>query len=261
MFDFHMHSTISYDGHSTPEKMVKAAVKAGLKEMCFTDHLDYQRLVPREQTTFTVDAYRQAYDNLEIPGLTIRRGAEVALMSWNKEEMEGDLQKYPYDFVIGSIHFIDDEDIYYPEFWTKHGAFEGECLYFEEMLKNVQLHQDFDVLGHITYISKLRARPSVRVIPPEDHMELVVAIMEDLISKGKGMEINTSGVDRCGDFLPGLAYLKLFKELGGEIITVGSDAHNSDRVGQYCSDAIALAKEVFGYVCTFEKRQPIFHKL
>ena len=92
-------------------------------------------------------------------------------------------------------------------------------------------------------------------------MELVVAIMENLISKGKGLEINTSGVDRCGDFLPGLAYLKLFKELGGEIVTVGSDSHNCDRVGQYCNEAIALAKEVFGHVCTFEKRQPIFHKL
>ena len=75
------------------------------------------------------------------------------------------------------------------------------------------------------------------------------------------MEINTSGVDRCGDFLPGLAYLKRFKELGGEIVTVGSDAHDVRRVGQYTLQACEMLKEVFGYVCTFEDRKPIFHKL
>ena len=74
------------------------------------------------------------------------------------------------------------------------------------------------------------------------------------------MELNTSGMDRCHDFLPGKDYLTLFKDLGGKIVTVGSDAHHSDRVGQYCGDAVALAKEVFGYVCTFENRQPVFHK-
>ena len=73
-------------------------------------------------------------------------------------------------------------------------------------------------------------------------------------------EINTSGVDRAGDFLPSMDYLKRFRELGGEIITVGSDAHTPDRVGQYTKEAISLAKEVSGYVCTFEKRKPLFHK-
>ena len=129
------------------------------------------------------------------------------------------------------------------------------------MLKNVSVHNDFDVLGHITYISKLRARPSLRVIPPEDHMELVVAIMENLISKGKGLEINTSGVDRCGGFLPTADFFRRFKELGGEIVTIGSDAHNAERVGQYSREACEIFKEIFGYVCTFEERRPVFHKL
>jgi histidinol-phosphatase (PHP family) len=85
--------------------------------------------------------------------------------------------------------------------------------------------------------------------------------MKTLIAKGKGMEINTSGVDRCGDFLPDISYLKLFKDLGGRIITVGSDAHTPDRVGQYITGACNMAKEVFGHVCTFQNREPIFHKL
>ena len=75
------------------------------------------------------------------------------------------------------------------------------------------------------------------------------------------MEINTSGVDRVGDFLPSKAFLKRFKELGGEIVTVGSDAHDPSRVGQYTAEALEILKEIFGYVCTFERRKPIYHKL
>jgi histidinol-phosphatase (PHP family) len=75
------------------------------------------------------------------------------------------------------------------------------------------------------------------------------------------MEIKTSGVDRAGDFLPGKAFLCRFKELGGEIVTLGSDAHDPTRVGQYAAEALEILKDVFGYVCTFSERQPIFHKL
>jgi histidinol-phosphatase (PHP family) len=75
------------------------------------------------------------------------------------------------------------------------------------------------------------------------------------------MEINTSGVDRVGDYLPSVEFIKRFKELGGEIITVGSDSHDGSRVGQYIDGALEIAKEIFGYVCTFENRKVIYHKL
>lgn len=85
--------------------------------------------------------------------------------------------------------------------------------------------------------------------------------MRVLISKGKGMEVNTSGADRVGEFLPSFEFLRRFKELGGEIVTVGSDAHDISRLGQYIPEALEMLKGIFGYVCTFEKRTPIFHKL
>lgn len=261
MFDYHMHTTVSYDGHNTPTEMARAAVQAGLTEICFTDHLDYQLSVPRERTTFTPEAYREAYAGLNVPGLTVRQGVEVGLTPWNKEEICKDLKGYPYDFVLGSVHFINDEDVYYPEFWVGRDFLATERYYFAEMLRCVQIHDDFDVLGHLTYISKVKGHPSPRIIPLEDHKEVIAEIMKTLIAKGKGMEINTSGVDRCGDYLPGIPYLKLFKDLGGKIVTVGSDAHTADRVGQYVNDACAIAKEVFGYVCTFRDRRPVFHKL
>ena len=261
MFDYHMHSTVSVDGHNTPLEMAQAAIRAGLKDICFTDHMDYQLGTPREDTAYAIDTYRRAYDHLQVPGLNIYRGTEVSLAPWNKAEMQKDLQEYPYDFVLGSIHFINNEDIYLPEFWEGRDFLATERIYFEETLRCVQLHDDFDVLGHLTYISKCKGHPNPRIIPLEDHKEVIAEIMKTLIAKGKGMEINTSGVDRCGDYLPGIPYLKLFKELGGEIVTVGSDAHTFDRVGQYTSDAIAIAKEIFGHVCTYQGRQPIFHKL
>ena len=77
----------------------------------------------------------------------------------------------------------------------------------------------------------------------------------------KGMEINTSGVDRCGAFLPSADFMRRFKELGGQIVTVGSDAHDAGRVGQYCHEAAHILQDIFGYVCTFEGRKPTFHKL
>jgi histidinol-phosphatase (PHP family) len=129
------------------------------------------------------------------------------------------------------------------------------------LFRCVQLHDTFDVLSHLTYISKCKGHPNPRIIPLEDHKEVIAEIMKTLIAKGKGMEINTSGVDRCGDYLPGISYLKLFKDLGGEIVTVGSDAHDADRIGQYVNNAMALAGAVFGHVCTFHNHQPIFHKL
>ena len=86
-------------------------------------------------------------------------------------------------------------------------------------------------------------------------------ILDTLVRKGKGLEINTSGLDRIGDFFPGREYLRRFRELGGEIVTVGSDAHTLNRVGRQIPEALDVLKEIFGYVCTFEGRKPVFHRL
>ena len=260
MFDYHMHTTVSYDGHGLPQEMADAAVAAGLKEICFTDHLDYMIRNPRAETSFRVEDYSRAYDGLTAPGLLIRRGVEVGLTPWNAEDLTADLSKRNYDFVLGSLHFIDDEDPYFPYFWENKTVEQAERMYFEEMYRCLQIHDDFDVLGHLTYISKVRAHPAPRLLPLQDYREIVAEIMKVLIRKGKGMEVNTSGMDRCGDYLPGAEYLRLFKDLGGRIVTVGSDAHAADRVGQYTMDACRMVSEIFGYVCTFENREPIFHK-
>lgn len=261
MFDFHLHSNVSFDATGTPEEMLQAAAAAGLKEICFTDHLDYDPFAPIDKFTFDTQVYNRAYDHLTHPTVKIRRGMEFGMLPDNADMMVQDLQRRPFDFVIGSVHVAEGVDIYFPPFWKDKTIEQAERVYLEETLSCVQAHDGFDVLGHLTYISKARANPLKRTVRYEDYGELVDAIFEELIRKDKGIEVNTSGVAACGQFLPHDVYLRRFKELGGKIVTVGSDAHAPDRVGEQCDRVCQMLKELFGYVCTFENRQPIFHKL
>ena len=261
MFDFHMHTRVSFDGHDTGHQMALAAKAAGLKEICFTDHLDYDPLGKMGVMAFYTDAYNREYDSLEIPGLIIRRGMEFGMTDDNREQFKSDLQRRPFDFVLGSIHFVDDLDVYYEDYWNGKTVFEAERRFLEETLNCVRLHADFDVLAHLTYIAKTHCHPAPRPVPYGEHREVIDEILKVLAQKGKGLELNTSGMDRCGGFLPTKDVFLRFRELGGEIVTVGSDAHTASRVGQYTFDACELFKEIFGYVCTFENRQPVFHKL
>lgn len=261
MFDYHMHSRVSFDGHDTGEAMAKAALSAGLKEICFTDHLDYDPLGQMGKLDFDTAAYNAEYDHLEIPGLKIRRGAEFGMDIHNVEQFQKDLLRRPFDFVLGSIHFVDDLDVYFEPYWSGKSIFQAERRYLEATLESVKLHNDFDVLAHLTYISKTKCHPAPRLLPYAEHREIVDEILRVLVQKGKGMEVNTSGMDRCGGYLPTMDIIRRFKELGGEIVTVGSDAHACSRVGQYTFQVCDILKDIFGYVCTFAERQPVFHKL
>lgn len=261
MFDFHMHSTVSFDGHDSASRMVQAAVDQGLKEICFTDHIDYEPGAEKQTMVFDTGVYHDTYDGLNHPAVKIRRGMEFGMLPDNAARFKEDLKRADFDFVLGSVHFTDGIDIYFQPYWEGKTVHQAERRYLEETLACVQAHDDFDVLGHLTYISKARAHPAPQPVPFEEHREIIDEILHVLVQKGKGMEINTSGVDRCGDFLPYDVYFRRFKELGGQIVTIGSDAHNWQRVGQYSDRACAILKDIFGYVCTFEGRKPIFHKL
>ena len=261
MYDFHMHSRISFDCEAEPEDMLRAAVKAGLKEICFTDHVDYDPQDWNRPLRFEMQDYSDAYDHLQAEGLKIRRGFEFGMLANNVEEFHRDVKRREFDFVIGSMHFADGCDPYFDAYWEGKTMDQAEITYFNELLECVRVHDDFDVLGHLTFVSKAWANPTKRPILYDTYRDVADEIMKLLVAKGKGMEINTSGMDSVGDFLPSAAYFKRFKELGGEIITVGADAHTPDRVGQYCKEACQLAADIFGYVCTFERRVPIFHKL
>ena len=261
MFDYHLHSSLSFDSETMPMEIALAAKENGLREICFTDHYDYNSDPAKMHNLFSHDAYRAAYDGLELPGLTVRKGVEAGLTRWNEPQLNAFLQGYPFDFVIGSVHFVDGYDPYEPEYWQDRTVQEAFRVYLEEIYHCVRIHENFDVLGHLTYVCKSVHNPTHAPVQMKDFQEITDEITKILVTKGKGMEINTSGVDRAGAFLPSADYLRRFKELGGEIVTLGSDAHDPSRVGQYAPQALTILEDIFGHICTFEKRNPVFHKL
>ncbi len=261
MFDFHIHSRVSKDGTGDPGKMALAARERGLKAICFTDHLDYDpRGLLDADWAFDTEIYNAAYDQLQIPGLEICHGAEFGMLPDNQDTLEADLQRRHFDFIIGSSHFIQGIDPYFPEFWDDRSVDQAEEDALREILACVKAHDRFDVLGHMTYICKTRSHPAKRPVCFDTYRDIIDEIFRVLITKGKGIEVNTSAVDICGVYLPEREYLQRFKELGGEIVTVGSDAHHEARIGQYCREAVQMVQEIFGYVCIFRDRKPVFYR-
>ena len=157
MFDFHMHTTVSYDGHSTPLEMALAAKAAGLKTICFTDHLDYIKSRD-EKMAYTVEEYNAAHDGVEVPGLTVLHGAEVGFTPWNKDIIAHDLSLRHYDFVIGSVHFVNEEDPYFPKRVTV-------VTFFYHSDETSASGQRFDeVFRHVTATERDAERKRLRVL-------------------------------------------------------------------------------------------------
>ena len=126
MFDFHMHTRVSFDGKETGLAMAQAAAAAGVKEICFTDHMDYDPQGKMGNLAFDIDTYNAEYDSLSLPGLKIRRGMEFGMTVDNREQFRKCLQLRPFDFVLGSIHFVDQLDVYYKEYWQDKTVFQAE---------------------------------------------------------------------------------------------------------------------------------------
>ena len=257
MYDYHMHSQVSFDAKDSGLDMALAAAARGVKEICFTDHIDY---TPELDMVFDTAVYNAEYEGLQVPGLLIRRGMEFGLTPDNPDQLKKDLRRRHFDFVLGSVHLVDGVDIYMEPYWQGKTYDEAVRHHLETTLECVRVHEDYDVLGHLTYIAKCGANPRKELLRYSEHKAIMDEILMELVKHEKGMELNTSGIDRCGGPLPTLDYFRRFYELGGRIVTVGSDSHDVARAGQYTHEMVAELKKIFGYVCTFEDRRPIFHR-
>ena len=259
MFDYHIHTRISFDSQESPENVIRAAEVRGLREICFTDHYDFYSSRDGESCIFAPETYRENLLHLHSDTVKIRRGVEFGLTTWNQEDIVKLENELGFDFIIGSVHSIDGIDPYLPEYWE--GCDEPFLKYLKEELECVKLHRNFDVFGHINYVCKSPYNATKKPLYYGDYADICDEIMKTLAENGRGMEINTSGIPAVGVTLPNIDFIRRFKELGGEIVTVGSDSHSAERIGDGIDRALEIAKEVFGYVCTFEGRKPIFHKL
>ena len=115
MFDFHLHSKVSFDSECLPKEIVLEAERLGLKEICFTDHYDFNDDPTKNRDLFTIEEYSKAYDSLSSDTVKIRRGVEFGLTTWNQKELDELLASRNFDFVIGSVHYAGGYDPYYED--------------------------------------------------------------------------------------------------------------------------------------------------
>lgn len=258
--DYHMHTSFSNDSSYEMEDAILKAIELGLDEICFSEHSDYGTM---GDYVVGYQAYYQTYLLLKEKykeKITIKFGCEFGVQMHTIQEFKRDFKAYPFDFIILSNHQIDDI-----EFWTyqyQKGKTQEEYNlgYYQAIYDVMQEFEDYSVLGHLDMIKRY---DKIGTYPDEKAKEIITKILKHAIKNGKGIEVNTSsfryGLD---DLTPSRYILKLYKELGGTIITIGSDTHEESHVGcriQYIKDELKLLG--FKEFCTFEKMKPIFHSL
>ena len=264
MFDSHVHSIFSPDSEALMKETLNKSVEKGLKSLCFTDHYDLDYDGKNNNLIFDFEKYFQIIQSLrhEFQGIIdIRIGIELGLQPHLSESYHNLVRDVPFDYILASIHNVDREDLYSGTFFDQRTQQEAYHDYFCEMEQCITSFNSFQVLGHIDVIKRYGNFPEI--LPYENYREILREILSKLILQGKGIELNTSGI-RYGlkAFHPSADILKDFKELGGEIITLGSDSHVSNGTGAYFTEAMELLKFLgFNYYTSFRNQNPIFHKI
>ena len=280
--NYHVHTEFSNDSIYPMEEVVKDAISLGIKDICFTDHVDYGPYRdwddPRgikyrpgdegepEQVALTnvdcgkyfsmIEKLREKYKDK----IAVKAGMEFGVQTHTIPEYEKLFRSYPFDFIILSIHLAGDQEFWTNEYQSGRTQQEYNEGYYKEQLSVVQNYHNYSVLGHMDLIVRY---DSYGVYPFEKLKPLLTEILKTVIADGKGIEVNTSN-HRYGlsDMTPSRDILKLYKELGGTIITIGSDSHKKEHLGAYIDWAKEeLRKLGYTQFCTFEKMQPIFHEL
>ncbi|MCR5791728.1 MAG: histidinol-phosphatase HisJ family protein [Lachnospiraceae bacterium] len=263
--DYHVHTAFSSDSEASMEEMIQKAISLGFDRCCFTDHMDLD--FPAYEGwdfVFDCDEYFDTLKQMEVKygnKIKIIRGIEMGIKRGIEQRASELVNRYPFDFVIASSHLIDNVDPYLPEFWENKTEEEAVMEYFESILQNVANYKDFDVYGHLDYIIRYSPYKGVSY-QSMDIREISDKVLTAIIEAGKGIEINTASLRK--GFLhphPRPDILKRYFELGGEIITIGSDAHS---VADYAAD-LKYADDLLdrlgiSYYTVFENRTPIMVK-
>lgn len=259
--DFHVHTSFSSDSEESLDNAVNAAIAAGLKTLCFTEHMDMD--YPTGEFQLDTDAYRQALFSAKerySDRIELLFGVELGLMDYLAPRFYAFARAYDFDFIIGSSHLVDGIDPYYPGFFDKLGDGEGIRRYFQSILDNISAFDDFDVYGHLDYAVRYS---NAGTYLPSDYSDMLDEILKKLIVMGKGIELNTAGLKYgLGWAHPHPEVLKRYRELGGEIITVGSDGHKGEHIAYDFKAAEEILKSAgFTYRTVFRSRKAEFVKI
>lgn len=275
LVDYHVHSEFSDDSIYPMEEVVCDAISKGLDEICFTDHVDYgvkvdwdsgEEIVYRNNEPIANVDYPKYFEKIEllkkqyVDSIVIKTGLEFGIQQHTIDQYEKLFNKYSFDFIILSVHQIQNLEFWTQEFQKNKTQEQYNLEYYEEIYNIIQKYKNYSVLGHMDLIARYDKQG---IYPFKNIKPLVEKILKQVIMDNKGIEFNTSYVRyRLKDTTPSIDILKLYKELGGKIITIGSDSHKQEHLGFHIEEAKKILKELgFQYYCTYDKMNPIFHEL
>lgn len=280
--DYHVHTEFSDDSNYPMEQVIKDAITKGFDELCFTDHVDYGikkdwdepgEMIyrkggagePDQMPVANVDypVYYKTFQKMKElyqDKISLKFGLEFGMQAHTVEKYEKLFSRYPFDFIILSVHEIEDKEFWDQGFQNGMTQQEYNERYYEEMLYLVQNYHNYSVLGHMDLITRY---DKAGVYPFEKLKPILTKILKTVIADEKGIEVNTSS-HRYGlkDLTPSRDILKLYKELGGKIITIGSDSHKPEYLGAFVDETKEELKALgFEQICTFDKMKPVYHNL
>lgn len=264
--DFHTHSDRSPDAFTSMTEMARAGIRAGMQELCFTDHVDPYSIYRVSPDGYDWDALQREFHKAQDAcgdEIILRLGIELGQIGRDYALTERLMSTAPpLDFIIGSVHELSQKRQFASLFLSEERD-EGKCRellddYLDAVLEMVQWGQ-FHVVGHLTlplrYMNE-NLGLHMEFDGFEDKME---HILQTVIDNGLGIELNTNRGNRP---LPDDKWLKLYRNLGGTIITTGSDAHTPKYVGCAIQERQQLLRDCgFTAFCTFTGGKPIFHPL
>lgn len=273
--DYHVHTEFSDDSVYPMEQVVKDAIDLHLDEICITDHVDYgvkadwdsgkEILYRHGEPLANVDYPRYEAEIQRVRELfgektAVKMGMEFGVQVHTIPQFEALFRRYPFDFIILSIHQVEDRELWTQDFQKGRTQQEYNERYYAEMLQVVRAFKNYSVLGHMDLIKRY---DKAGIYPFERTRPFIAEILKTVIADGKGIELNTSS-HRYGltDSMPSVELLRLYRDLGGSIVTVGSDSHAPAHLGAYLEEAKELLKELgFPGFCTYKRMRPVFWRL
>lgn len=263
IWDTHIHSDFSHDGKTSMEEMVGAAKKKKLSGICFTEHLDVRISEKGAVFPLDLDGYlKKCREYSKKKDFSVCTGIEFSIKCATNSYLEQIASTNDFDFIIGSYH--DKPKIRWDGIGTDTCEAEKEMYtrYFLDMFDAVKKVKCFDVCGHIDYVVRYGPNKN-KYYTYEKYADIIDEILRTLIYNGKGIEINTSGFRYgLGQSHPTEKIIKRYRELGGEIITIGSDGHAPGEIAYAFEKVPAILKSAgFQYFTVFKKRKPEFISL
>ena len=262
--DTHLHSSFSGDSDTPMEEMIKSAIAKGLKDICFTEHQDFEFVYTDDEPKdkFEVNTDQYLYDLLKMKAkydsqIEISFGIEIGVQAHLARKLAIYTKSHDFDFVICSSHLCNGKDPYLKEFFEGRDEKEAYHEYFKYEAECIKAFRNFDSYGHLDYV--LRYGPNKNAnFSMSEYGDDIDVILKLLIDNEKALEVNTSGYAYgMNGPHPSKDILLRYKELGGELITIGSDAHTIDNVGGSFAAAEALLKECgFRNYAVYKQRLP-----